>query len=151
MSPVTARRRAQAVCRERDGSVVASFPSSSQISSEIEWPRNVVSYIMGLVVVNTNYQCECDCSCLFLPPQGDLHCRQFEYWVCPHPQRGVCSTGLLFSSFSQIIVTPTLHMQRKKANEVDSMVLVGDVKGRTAIIVDDMADTCGTLILASGK
>jgi ribose-phosphate pyrophosphokinase len=29
------------------------------------------------------------------------------------------------------------------------MVLVGDVKDRTAIIVDDMADTCGTLVKAA--
>ena len=29
------------------------------------------------------------------------------------------------------------------------MVLVGDVKGKTAILVDDMADTCGTLVKAS--
>lgn len=29
------------------------------------------------------------------------------------------------------------------------MVLVGSVKGKVAILVDDMADTCGTLGLAS--
>lgn len=29
------------------------------------------------------------------------------------------------------------------------MVLVGDVKDRIAIIVDDMADTCGTLVKAA--
>lgn len=28
------------------------------------------------------------------------------------------------------------------------MVLVGDVQGRPAILLDDMADTCGTLIRA---
>lgn len=42
-------------------------------------------------------------------------------------------------------------MQRKKANEVASMVLVGDVKNKVAILVDDMADTCGTLGLACQK
>jgi ribose-phosphate pyrophosphokinase len=38
---------------------------------------------------------------------------------------------------------------RSKANEVDEMVLIGDVKGKDIVIVDDMADTCGTLIKAS--
>uniref|UniRef100_A0A674CZB3 ribose-phosphate diphosphokinase n=1 Tax=Salmo trutta TaxID=8032 RepID=A0A674CZB3_SALTR len=37
-----------------------------------------------------------------------------------------------------------IHKERKKANEVDRMVLVGDVKDRVAILVDDMADTCVT-------
>ena len=36
-----------------------------------------------------------------------------------------------------------IHKERKKANEVDRMVLVGDVQGRNAILLDDMADTCG--------
>ena len=42
-------------------------------------------------------------------------------------------------------------LQRKKANEVASMVLVGDVQDRTAILIDDMADTCGTLMHAAQK
>ena len=41
------------------------------------------------------------------------------------------------------------HKERKKANEVSRMVLVGHVKDKTAILVDDMADTCGTLVLAA--
>ena len=41
------------------------------------------------------------------------------------------------------------HKERKKANEVSRMVLVGEVKGKVAILVDDMADTCGTLCLAA--
>lgn len=44
-----------------------------------------------------------------------------------------------------------LHKERKKANEVKSMVLVGDVRDKVAIIVDDMADTCGTLCHAASK
>jgi len=44
-----------------------------------------------------------------------------------------------------------IHKERKKANEVESMVLVGNVKDKVAILVDDMADTCGTLKLAGSK
>jgi len=42
-----------------------------------------------------------------------------------------------------------IHKERRKANEVSSMILVGDVQGKTAILVDDIADTCGTLMLAA--
>ncbi|KAL8562191.1 Ribose-phosphate pyrophosphokinase 1 [Nucella lapillus] len=44
-----------------------------------------------------------------------------------------------------------IHKERKKANEVASMVLVGDVTDRVAILVDDMADTCGTVCHAAEK
>ncbi|KAE8195724.1 hypothetical protein A4X06_0g3438 [Tilletia controversa] len=43
------------------------------------------------------------------------------------------------------------HKERKKANEVSRMVLVGNVEGKVAILVDDMADTCGTLDLAADR
>ncbi|KAJ4356126.1 ribose phosphate diphosphokinase subunit prs4 [Didymosphaeria variabile] len=42
-----------------------------------------------------------------------------------------------------------IHKERARPNEVSKMVLVGDVSDRTAIIVDDMADTCGTLAKAA--
>merc|ERR1711862_778162 len=44
-----------------------------------------------------------------------------------------------------------IHKERKKANEVDRMVLAGDAKDRVAILVDDMADTCGTIVMAANK
>jgi len=42
-----------------------------------------------------------------------------------------------------------IHKERQRPNEVSRMTLVGDVKGKTAVIVDDMADTCGTLCKAA--
>jgi ribose-phosphate pyrophosphokinase len=44
-----------------------------------------------------------------------------------------------------------IHKERKKANEVAGMVLVGEVKEKIAILIDDMADTCGTICLAAEK
>lgn len=42
-----------------------------------------------------------------------------------------------------------IHKERAKANEVLRMVLVGDVEGKDCVLVDDMADTCGTLCKAA--
>lgn len=42
-----------------------------------------------------------------------------------------------------------IHKERARANEVSRMVLVGDVSDKICIIVDDMADTCGTLAKAA--
>jgi ribose-phosphate pyrophosphokinase len=42
-----------------------------------------------------------------------------------------------------------IHKERARANEVSKMVLVGDVSGKVCILVDDMADTCGTLAKAA--
>ena len=44
-----------------------------------------------------------------------------------------------------------IHKERKKTGEVSSMILMGDVKDSVAILVDDMADTCGTIVNAAEK
>lgn len=41
------------------------------------------------------------------------------------------------------------HKQRKKANEVAEMTVIGDVTGKDVILVDDMCDTAGTLTKAA--
>lgn len=42
-----------------------------------------------------------------------------------------------------------IHKERKVANKVSRMILVGNVQDKTAVIIDDIADTCGTLALAA--
>lgn len=44
-----------------------------------------------------------------------------------------------------------IHQDRGKGNKETSLVLVGDVKDKVTIIVDDMADTCGTICRAATK
>lgn len=42
-----------------------------------------------------------------------------------------------------------IHKERPRPNVVGRMVLVGDVQDKIAILVDDIADTCGTVSLTS--
>lgn len=42
-----------------------------------------------------------------------------------------------------------IHKERKIANEVARMTLVGSAKGKAAILIDDMGDTCGTICKAA--
>jgi len=41
------------------------------------------------------------------------------------------------------------YKQRKVANKVESMTVIGDVKGKNVVLVDDMCDTAGTLVKAA--
>ena len=41
------------------------------------------------------------------------------------------------------------YKQRKVANQVENMTVIGDVKGKNVVIVDDMCDTAGTLTKAA--
>ena len=41
------------------------------------------------------------------------------------------------------------YKQRKKANVIDSMTVIGDVVGKDVILVDDICDTAGTLTKAA--
>jgi ribose-phosphate pyrophosphokinase len=41
------------------------------------------------------------------------------------------------------------HKQRKVANEVAEMTVIGDVEGKDVILIDDMVDTAGTLTKAA--
>ena len=41
------------------------------------------------------------------------------------------------------------YKQREKVNKISHMELIGDVKGKNVILVDDMVDTAGTLTKAA--
>lgn len=41
------------------------------------------------------------------------------------------------------------YKQRKVANKVDSMTVIGDVAGKNVVLIDDMVDTAGTLCKAA--
>ncbi|KAL8428177.1 hypothetical protein ACSSS7_007354 [Eimeria intestinalis] len=58
-------------------------------------------------------------------------------------QEGMVQRGYSDCSIAMLI------KRRIRANEVESMDLVGSVDGRDAIIVDDMIDTAGTLVEAA--
>ncbi len=55
------------------------------------------------------------------------------------------------SSYAKYFNVPLVlcNKQRLKANEVASMQIIGDVKGKNVVIVDDMVDTAGTITKAA--
>lgn len=62
---------------------------------------------------------------------------------------GVSRAQSYAKRLTQRVDLAIIHKQREIPNQVTAMKLVGDVKGKIALIIDDMFDTCGTLEKAS--
>ena len=55
------------------------------------------------------------------------------------------------NSYAKYLNAPLVlcHKQRAKANVVENMTIIGDVKGKDVVLVDDMVDTAGTITKAA--
>ena len=55
------------------------------------------------------------------------------------------------STFSKYLGVPLVlcNKSREKANEVASMQIIGDVKGKNVVLIDDIVDTAGTITKAA--
>jgi ribose-phosphate pyrophosphokinase len=68
--------------------------------------------------------------------------------VIAAPDMGGTKRSNAYSRFlnSEMVICYKL---RKKANYVDEITIIGDVKDKNVVIVDDMIDTAGTMLLAA--
>ena len=53
------------------------------------------------------------------------------------------------NNFVKSTILVVCYKHRERANEVHKMMLIGEVKGKDVILVDDMVDTAGTLVKAA--
>jgi len=79
---------------------------------------------------------------------ADVHKQQFEHVVVVSPDVGgvVRARALAKRLDSELAI---IDKRRPKANVAEVMNIIGDVSGRTCIIMDDMVDTANTLVKAA--
>lgn len=84
-------------------------------------------------------------SSIFVPAIQHLNLDEL---VIASPDIGGSKRANTYSKFLQVPMV-ICHKYREKANVVTEMTVIGDVKGKNVIIVDDIIDTSGTLTKAA--
>lgn len=84
-------------------------------------------------------------STIFLPYLRSLN---LDNLTIASPDMGGSKRAYAYSKFleSDVVIC---YKQREKANVISYMELIGDVKGKNVVLVDDMVDTAGTLTTAA--
>ena len=86
-------------------------------------------------------------SAIFAPYMENLH---LDNITISAPDMGGSKRANAYSRHLQSEMV-LCYKLRKKPNVVEEMSIIGDVEGKNVIIVDDMVDTAGTLVLAAQK
>ena len=84
-------------------------------------------------------------SSVFIPYIKSLH---LEDMVIATPDVGGAKRANNYAKYFDVPLV-LCHKQRAKANVVASMTVIGDVKGKNVILIDDMVDTAGTITKAA--
>ncbi len=84
-------------------------------------------------------------STIFLPYIKEL---KLPNLVIASPDMGGSKRAYAYSKFLECDVV-ICYKQREKANVISVMELIGEVKGKHVVLVDDMVDTAGTLVKAA--
>ena len=85
-------------------------------------------------------------STVFLPYIKNLNLENF---MMAAPDTGGTKRANAYSKYLNVEMA-ICYKQRKVANEVSDMTVIGDVEGKNVILVDDIIDTAGTLTKAAG-
>jgi len=84
-------------------------------------------------------------SSLFVPYIKNL---KLDDMVIAAPDMGGTKRANAYSRFLETDMV-ICYKQRKKANVIEDIAVIGDVKGKNVVIIDDMIDTAGTLTLVA--
>ena len=86
-----------------------------------------------------------DGSIIFVPYIKSLN---LENLTIASPDMGGSYRARTFAKFfnAEVIIC---DKQRKRANEIESMSIIGDVTGQDVVLIDDICDTAGTLSKAA--